>query len=417
MVSRTLSRARGSEAGREVGLRPADAASADRVRDVVPFVGLGRQHAALGRELRQAFERVIDSDGFILGPDVEAFEREFAQYCGARECVGVASGTAALTLALTAAGIGPGDEVVVPAHTFIATALGVIHAGATPVFCDVERDTGLIDPRGIDAVLGPRTAAVIAVHLYGQACDMDEVGALARRHGLFVLEDAAQAHGARCNGRRVGSLGDAAAFSFYPSKNLGALGDGGAVCTSDSALAERVRQLRDLGQRRKGEHVVVGYNARLDGLQAALLRVKLAHLDGWNAARRAHAARLREGLPRELVALGERVQTTCVYHLFPVRHSARDRLAQLLRADGVSVGLHYTPAVHRHPALAGLPASARPIELPESEAWAREELSLPMFAELRQGELERTIAACAAACETLPSASRGPVAPGGSADG
>jgi dTDP-3-amino-3,4,6-trideoxy-alpha-D-glucose transaminase len=415
MASRALSHARRDArrgaSDRPVGQRPQQAAIGGRGRPVVPFVGLARQHATLGDELREAFERVVGSDGFILGPEVEAFEREFADYCAARECVGVASGTAALALALTAAGIGPGDEVIVPAHTFIASALGVLHAGATPVFCDVQRDTGLIDPDGIVAVLGPRTAAVIAVHLYGQACDMDEVGALARRRGLFVLEDAAQAHGASCNGRPVGSLGDAAAFSFYPSKNLGALGDGGAVCTSDSALAERVMQLRDLGQRRKGEHVVIGYNARLDGLQAALLRVKLPHLDGWNAARRAHAARLREGLPPELAALGERAQTPCVYHLFPVRHAARDRLAKLLRADGVSVGLHYTPAVHRHPALAGLPADARPVELPESEAWAREELSLPMFAELQAAELERTIAACTVACERLGAAS------GGGADG
>jgi dTDP-3-amino-3,4,6-trideoxy-alpha-D-glucose transaminase len=414
MTSRTLSHARRDARrgayDRPVGQRPPQAATGGRGR-LVPFVGLARQHATLGDELREAFERVVASDGFILGPEVEGFEREFADYCAARECVGVASGTAALALALTAAGIGRGDEVVVPAHTFIASALGVLHAGATPVFCDVQRDTGLIDPRGLDAVLGPRTAAVIAVHLYGQACDMDAVNALARRHGLFVLEDAAQAHGARCDGRPVGSLGDAAAFSFYPSKNLGALGDGGAVCTSNSALAERVRQLRDLGQRRKGEHVVIGYNARLDGLQAALLRVKLPHLDGWNAARRAHAARLCAGLPPELVALGEHAQTPCVYHLFPVRHAARDRLAELLRADGVSVGVHYAPAVHRHPALAGLPAGARPVPLPEAEAWAREELSLPMFAELQEAEIERTVAACAAACERLGTAS------GGRADG
>ncbi|HEX3452323.1 MAG TPA: aminotransferase class I/II-fold pyridoxal phosphate-dependent enzyme, partial [Solirubrobacteraceae bacterium] len=217
MVSRTLSRERRGEPGRHGGRRPADAA-AGAVAPVVPFVGLARQHSALDTELRDAFERVVASDGFILGPDVEAFEHEFADYCCARECVGVASGTAALALALTAAGIGPGDEVIVPAHTFIASALAVIHAGATPVFCDVQRDTGLIDPDGIVAVLGARTAAVIAVHLYGQACDMGAIGALARRHGLFVLEDAAQAHGARWEGRRVGSLGDAAAFSFYPSK-------------------------------------------------------------------------------------------------------------------------------------------------------------------------------------------------------
>ncbi len=242
---------------------------------VVPFVGLARQHAALGEQLRAAFERVLCADGFILGGEVEAFEREFAGYCQASECVGVASGTAALALVLIAAGIGPGDEVLVPGHTFIASALAVLHAGATPVFCDVQRDTGLIDPDSAAALVGPRTAAVIAVHLYGQVCDMDSINALAARHGLFVLEDAAQAHGATCDGRRAGSLGNAAAFSFYPSKNLGALGDGGAVCTGDAQLAARVRELRHLGQRGKGEHVVVGYNERLDGLQAAFLRVKL----------------------------------------------------------------------------------------------------------------------------------------------
>src|SRR6059058_5123229 len=199
----------------------------------VPLVDLSRQHATLAGELRTAFERVMSTDAFILGSEVEAFEREFARYSQTSECIGVASGTAALTLALIAAGIGPGDEVVLPGHTFIASALGVLHAGATPVFCDVERDTGLIDPDSAASVVGARTAAILAVHLYGQACEMERINAVARRHGLLVLEDAAQAHGARHNGKRVGSLGDAAAFSFYPSKNLGALGDGGAVCTSD----------------------------------------------------------------------------------------------------------------------------------------------------------------------------------------
>ena len=345
-------------------------------QEVVPFVGLARQHAALGGELRAAFERVVGTDGFILGGEVEAFEREFAGYCEAAECVGVASGTAALALVLIAAGIGPGDEVLVPGHTFIASALGVLHAGATPVFCDVQRDTGLIDPDAAAALVGPRTAAVIAVHLYGQVCEMDAINALAARHGLFVLEDAAQAHGATYNGGRAGSLAGAAAFSFYPSKNLGALGDGGAICTGDAQLAERVRELRHLGQRGKGEHVVVGYNERLDGLQAAMLRVKLPHLDGWNAARRRHAANLRASLPRELLVLGERSATPCVYHLFPVRHPARDRLVELLRADGIQVGLHYSPAAHQHLAFADLPASSRPVELEEAEAWAGEELSL-----------------------------------------
>ncbi len=371
--------------------------------NVIPFVGLGRQHAALGRELRAAFDRVVGADAFILGSEVDAFEREFADYCQVSECVGVASGTAALALILIAAGIGPGDEVLVPGHTFIASALGVLHAGATPVFCDVQRDTGLIDPDAAAALVGPRTAAVIAVHLYGQVCDMERISALAGRHGLFVLEDAAQAHGATFDGRRAGSLGDAAAFSFYPSKNLGALGDGGAVCTGDAPLAARVRELRHLGQRGKGEHVVVGYNERLDGLQAALLRVKLPHLEAWNAARRSHAARLREGLPDEFVLLGERRGTPCIYHLFPVRHPARDRLAKLLRAEGIQVGLHYTPAAHLHAAFADLPASSRPVELPESEAWAGEELSLPMFPELSDAEVDRIATACRASCAGLSS--------------
>jgi dTDP-4-amino-4,6-dideoxygalactose transaminase len=316
----------------------------------------------------------------------------------------VGSGTAAIALALIAAGIGPGDEVIVPGHTFIASALGVLHAGATPVFCDVERDTGLIDPERIEGLVGARTAAVVAVHLYGQACQMDRIHTTARSHGLFVLEDAAQAHGATFKGRPVGTLGDAAAFSFYPSKNLGALGDGGAVCTDDAELAARLRELRDLGQRRKGEHVVLGFNERLDGLQAALLRIKLDHLPNWNAARRAHAARLRAGLPDGLLALAERADTPCIFHLFPVRHPARDRLAELLRASGVQVGIHYTPAAHQHRAFDGLPECARPTELPESEAWAREELSLPMFAELEEHELERVVAVCESACERLEAA-------------
>ena len=371
------------------------------IEQVVPFVGLSRQHAALSAELSAAFERVVRTDAFILGGEVEAFEREFADYSRAEQCVGVASGTAALTLALVGAGVGAGDEVVVPAHTFIASALGVLHAGATPVFCDVQPDTGLIDAASAEAVVGPRTAAIVAVHLYGQACDMKAINAVGRRHGLFVLEDAAQAHGAECGGERVGSLGDAAAFSFYPSKNLGALGDGGAVCSGDAKFAERVRELRHLGQRGKGEHVLVGYNERLDGLQAALLRVKLPHLDKWNAARQTHAARLREALPRELVLLAERSGSPCVYHLFPVRHPERDRLAELLRGEGLQVGLHYSPAMHRHAAFADLPPESRPIELPHAEAWAAEELSLPMFAELSEAEVDRVIEACRTACATF----------------
>jgi dTDP-3-amino-3,4,6-trideoxy-alpha-D-glucose transaminase len=367
----------------------------------VPFVALGRQHAALAVELRAAFERVLGTDAFILGREVEAFEEEFAAYCGARECVGVASGTAALTLALIAAGIGRGDEVIVPGHTYIASALAVLHAGATPVFCDVQRDTGLIDPDAAAACVSARTTAVIAVHLYGQVCDMDAIAQLADRHSLFVLEDAAQAHGATLDRARAGAMGGAGAFSFYPSKNLGALGDGGAVCTSDGGLAARVRQLRDLGQRGKGRHEVVGFNERLDGLQAALLRVKLPHLDAWNETRRRHARVLTRGLPDELVVLGERPRSPCIYHLFPVRHPARERLSELLREAGVQVGVHYSPAAHRHAAFDGLPASSRPVELGEAEAWAREEFSLPMFPELGAWEINRLLACAHAACAVL----------------
>jgi len=360
----------------------------------IPFAGLKRQHALLAEELTAAFRRVLVADAFILGSEVEAFEQEFAAFCGTRHCVGVASGTAAIALTLIASGIGPGDEVLVPAHTFIASALGVLHAGATPVFCDVERNSGLIDARGAAALIGERTAAVLAVHLYGQACEMSSLRAVAKRHGLLVLEDAAQAHGATYRGVRVGAWGDAAAFSFYPSKNLGALGDGGGVCTNDGQLADRLRQLRDLGQQGKGNHLIVGYNERLDGLQAALLRIKLPYLDLWNEARRDRARYLRARLPPELVTLEERPDAPCVYHLFPVRHPERDRLARLLRATGIQIGVHYSPAAHRHPAFDYLPRSSRPVELPEAEAWAREELTLPIYPELTDAELTQVAAAC-----------------------
>jgi dTDP-4-amino-4,6-dideoxygalactose transaminase len=366
----------------------------DLLRANIPFAGLGRQHGALAEDLRSAFNRVLEADSFILGCEVEGFERAFGDYCGVPHCVGVASGTAALTLALVAAGIGRGDEVVVPAHTFVASALAVVHAGGTPVFCDVEPDTGLLDAASARAVLSERTAAVIAVHLYGQACDMDAVQALAGSHGLFVLEDAAQAHGATWRGGRVGGLGDAAAFSFYPSKNLGALGDGGAVCTGDAGLAGKVAALRDVGRHRGGEHLELGYNERLHGIQAAFLRVKLPHLDAWNESRRHHAAAYRALLSELVQLLDERPEAPCVYHLFPCRHAQRDELAHALAAEGIQTGVHYSPAVHRHAAFDSLDASSRPIELPNAEAWARTELSLPMFAELTEPEIQRVADAC-----------------------
>jgi dTDP-4-amino-4,6-dideoxygalactose transaminase len=363
----------------------------------VPFVDLARDHAPLRAELHAAAARQIDAGDFVLGEQVTLFEREFAAYCGTRECVGVGSGTAALTIALLAAGVGRGDEVIVPAHTYIATALAVLHAGAQPVLCDVDPDTGLIDPAAAETVVGPRTAAIVPVHLYGRLCPMEPLTALARRHGLFVLEDAAQAHGAARDGRRAGSLGAAAAFSFYPSKNLGALGDGGAVCTSDAALAERARRLRDLGQRAKGEHVEAGFNERLDTLQAALLRVKLPHLDAWNGARRAHAARYRELLPAALRTPADDGSERSVHHLFPVRARDRDRLRARLDAHGIGTGVHYSPSLADQPALADCPRPRAP--LTEAEAWAREELSLPMFPGLRSDEIERVAATVAAALD------------------
>jgi dTDP-4-amino-4,6-dideoxygalactose transaminase len=349
-------------------------------------VALARQHASLHDELHAAFERVVGAGAFTLGEEVEGFEAEFAAYCGVRHCVGVASGTAALTLAMQAAGIGSGDEVIVPAHTFVASAFSVVHAGGTPAFCDVDDGSGLLDLDSAGDALTSRTAAILAVHLYGQPCDMDAVNAFAKRHGLAVFEDAAQAHGASLDGRRAGSLGTAAAFSFYPSKNLGALGDAGAICTDDDEHAARARLLRDLGRSGKGEHVLRGRNERLHGLQAAMLRVKLPHLDGWNEARRGHARAYRALLGDSVRTLEERKQGSCVYHLFPVRTDGRDRLRARLGDAGIQTGIHYSPAVHEQPAFADLDLRGR---FPVAQSWAAEELSLPMFPELRGEEIER----------------------------
>jgi dTDP-4-amino-4,6-dideoxygalactose transaminase len=356
-------------------------------RGSVGFVALERQHSQIEDELVETFARLLRSSAFTLGAEVEQFEAQFAQYCETQHCVGLSSGTAALTLMLRAYGIGPGDEVIVPAHTFIASALAVAHVGATPVLCDVEEGTGLIDPDSARAEVTAHTAAIIAVHLYGQACDMDAIQAIAGPNALLVLEDAAQAAGATYRGQRVGSLGAAAGFSFYPAKNLGALGDGGAVCTDDAVLAARLRRLRNLGQRAKGEHVELGYNERLDGLQAALLKVKLGYLDQWNEARRDCAAGYRERLAPTVRMLEERPESPCVYHLFPTRLQQRDTVAELLRAKGIQTGVHYSHAIHEHEAWADHPL--RHGSLPVAEAWAAQELSLPMHSDLTPFEIER----------------------------
>jgi dTDP-3-amino-3,4,6-trideoxy-alpha-D-glucose transaminase len=352
---------------------------------------LGRHHRPISDELCAAFERVLAGSGFVLGAEVSKFEAEFAEFCGVRHCVGVNSGTAALTLALLAAGIGAGDEVIVPAHTYIASALAIVHAGAVPVFCDVEEETGLAEVASVAELIGPRSAAILAVHLYGQPCDMAELGALAARHGLLLLEDAAQAHGARYDGRRTGGLGDVAAFSFYPSKNLGALGDGGAICTDDDGIAAAARRLRDLGQRSKGDHVELGFNERLDGVQAAMLRIKLKGLDDGNANRRQAASRYLERLPEACRPLGEKPERECVYHLFPVRLGDRDAVRRGLSDRGIGSAVHYWPAVHRQPPMASLaPSDAR---LDSAVRWSETELSLPIFPELTEAEIDAVVTA------------------------
>jgi dTDP-4-amino-4,6-dideoxygalactose transaminase len=361
----------------------------ERNRNAVRFGALDLQHAQIREQLCDAFERLLESSAFTLGAEVEQFEADFARYCDVEHCVGVSSGTAALTLMLRAYNIGPGDEVIVPAHTFIASALAVAHVGATPVLVDVLEGTGLIDPDAARAAVGSRTAAIIAVHLYGQACDMDALDALARPHGLLVLEDAAQAAGARHRGRPVGSLGAAAGFSFYPGKNLGALGDGGAICTDDGLLAGRLRRLRNLGQRVKGEHVELGYNDRLDGLQAALLRVKLGYLDQWNEVRRLRGAEYRELLPEDVVLMEERPESPCIYHLFATRFADRDGMGARLGEAGIETGVHYARAVHQHQAWTGRPL--RYGDLPVAESWAAQELSLPMHSDLTRLEVERVV--------------------------
>jgi dTDP-3-amino-3,4,6-trideoxy-alpha-D-glucose transaminase len=356
----------------------------------VAFVDLARQHAQIGDALSTTFNRVLTSSGFILGEEVERFEADYASYCGTRHCVGVASGTAALTIMLQAAGIAPGDEVIVPAHTFIATALAVMHAGATPVCVDVDQASGLIDPDAVADAIGPATAAILAVHLYGQVCAIEPLRALARRHGVLLLEDAAQAQGATYRDARAGSLGHAAAFSFYPSKNLGALGDAGAICTDDEALAAQARRLRDLGRGADSIHRVPGYNERLDGLQAALLRTKLAHLDEWNRARRLIAAAYVLNLDRDVELPEESSDSPSTYHVFPIRVPARDGLMRDLERAEISTRIHYRFALPDQPALRNV---CRWTSVANARDWAQRELSLPIFPGMTEREIDRVVRA------------------------
>ncbi len=343
--------------------------------DFLDLKEVNRPHEAA---LRAAFDRVLASGWYILGREVEAFEQAFAAYCGAAYCVGVSNGLEALHLVLRAWGIGPGDEVIVPANTFVATWLAVSHVGARPVPVEPVVGGFNIDPARIEQAITPRTRAILPVHLYGEVAAMDEINAIAERHGLRVLEDAAQAHGACYEGRRAGTLGDAAGFSFYPGKNLGALGDGGAVVTGDADLAARLRMLRNYGSEVKYHHAVAGYNARLDDLQAAFLSAKLPRLDADNAHRRALAARYRtqlEGVPG-IVLPPEAVGGQSAWHLHVVRSERRDALAEWLRRHGIGTMVHYPVPPHLQPAYAplGLAAGCFPL----TERLHREVLSLPL---------------------------------------
>ncbi|HVA93070.1 MAG TPA: DegT/DnrJ/EryC1/StrS family aminotransferase, partial [Chloroflexota bacterium] len=332
----------------------------------------------------------------VQGPEVAAFEEEFASACGTRHAVAASTGTSALHLALLAVGVGPGDEVITVSHTFIATAEAISACGASSVFIDIDPRTYLMDPSLLEAAITPRTKAIIPVHLYGQMVDMDAILAVANRHGLPVLEDACQAHRATYKGRLAGSVGTAGCFSFYPSKNLGTVGEGGAVVTNDEALAARMRMLRDHGQSRRYYHDVVGYNYRMAAIQAAALRVKLPYLDGWNAARRAHAQRyttLLAGLPVTTPATSPHGDP--VYHLYVIRASDREGLRQHLTAQGVGTGIHYPVPIHLQQAYV---VEARGVALPVTELVASEVLSLPMYAELTNHHIEAVAESIAAWC-------------------
>ena len=367
----------------------------------IPFLDLATPHAELRAELRAAFERVLDSGWFILGEEVAAFEREFASYCGAGHCIGLGNGLDALHLILRGYGIGPGDEVIVPSNTFIATWLGTSFAGATPVPVEPDPRTYNLDPARITAAITSRTKAIIVVHLYGQPADMDPIMAIARLHGVKVIEDAAQAHGARYRGRRVGVLGDAAAFSFYPGKNLGALGDAGAVTTDDEALAGAVRALGNYGSRVKYQHEVKGFNSRLDELQAAFLRTKLVRLDEWNARRQAVAHSYLARLDRSVVTLPFVPDfADPVWHLFVVRSPDRAALQRHLAARGVGSVIHYPTPPHLQDAYAemAIPAGRFPV----AEAMHREVLSLPIFPSLSDRDIAAVAAAIASSSDPAP---------------
>lgn len=357
----------------------------------IALVDLAAQYRSIRPEIDAAIQRVLDTTSFILGPEVRTFEERFASFVGAKGAVGVASGTSAIQLALMACGVGAGDEVITTPHTFTASAEGIIHTGARPVFVDIDPETYCLDPRRVEEAITPRTRAILPVHLYGHPADLTALSEICRRHGLRLVEDAAQAHGAEVDGRRCGSIGDLACFSFYPGKNLGAYGDAGAVTGNDPALLARVRKLRDHGRTTKYEHDEIGYGERIDALQAAILSVKLGHLETWTEARRSAADRYRAALADAGVGLPtEAPGMRHVYHLFVVRSDRRDELLAHLGAAGVGAGIHYPIPLHRQQAYVALGIGG---DFPESDRAAREVLSLPLYPELTESQVDHVAGA------------------------
>jgi len=355
---------------------------------MIPFVDLKAQYASIKDEVHAAITHVLESGQFVLGSEVAAFEQEFAAYCHSQHGIGVNSGTSALHLALLAAGVGPGDEVITTPFTFVATIAAILYTGAQPVLVDIDPMSFTLDPSKIEQVITNRTRVILPVHLYGQPAAMHPILDIARRYDLIVIEDAAQAHGAEYQGQRVGSLGDMACFSFYPGKNLGAYGEAGIVTTSDAGYAHTIRMLRDWGQSQKYLHDLRGYNYRMDALQGAVLRIKLRHLDAWNNTRRAHAARYNELLAESNIQNpAEMPDCHHVYHIYAIRTAKRQQLQAALYQQGIHTGIHYPAPVHLLPAYADL--GYRAGDFPAAEQAAREVLSLPMYAELTDAQLQQ----------------------------
>lgn len=358
----------------------------------VPYLDLKAQYRSIKPEIDAAIAHVLESSQFVLGSEVAAFEQEFAAFCGVKECIALNSGTSALHLALLAAGVGPGDEVITVSFTFVASVAAVLYTGAQPVLIDIDPRSFTMDVAAVEAAITSRTKAILPVHLYGHPCDMDPIMDVARRNGLVVIEDAAQAHGAKYKGRPVGSIGDIGCFSFYPTKNLGAYGEGGAVTTDNADYARTIRSLRDWGQDRKYHHLMRGYNYRMEGLQGAILRVKLRHLDMWTGARRAIAKKYNEllaGCGLELPV--EMPWARHVYHLYTLRTEGRNGLQQALLAEEIQTAIHYAIPAHLQPAYANLGYGKG--SLVQAETAAQQVLSLPMYPELTQQEIAYVAAA------------------------